>query len=98
MRIRLLGNRLDFGKGQERQEADEEEEQDAKEAEGSKEGEDIDNRRAEVIPVRLGRKSLASEVTVMTKRSNHMPTLMKQDRIQTSQRFSRPSGTRRTAA
>ncbi len=38
----------------------------------------------EKYPQLDGRKSRASEVTMITKRSNHMPTLTKRQRIQTS--------------
>ena len=38
---------------------------------------DVDDRRAEVAPRADGRKSRCSDVTMMTKRSNHMPMLMR---------------------
>jgi hypothetical protein len=76
VRVGLGQHRLDLGGRDHRHEAHEQAEEREEEAEAADQAGEVPDRRPEVGPGD-GRKSWCSEVTMITKRSNHIPMLTK---------------------
>ena len=90
--LQLVAQLLDLGDRHRGHELQEQQEQRREQADGAGEQADVDPGRARRCPSWTGRKSRCSEVTTMSKRSHHMPTLISSEATQTiDQVGARPS-------